>query len=406
MRYFKTVFSVIVLYLVGLAAHADNPFFERQSGMVVGTGWHGPHIVAGESGKLFIVLQNGELRRYKLNKNYSQDWTGADVIGTGWNESFVLGGKDGVFYTITRDGKLKWYGRELGRAENWKEHSGVVIGDGGWNFDRVFGGHDGLIYAVNGDELLLYKHGGDPSKGKNGWDYGEKVIGKAGWGDFVHLAASDNGRIYAVNRDGDLLFYQHNGTDWTVTEQVIGFGWHGVTRLMAAPNGWLFAQMSNGDIRQYGISKLPEQGQGMLPGSMSYDQRLLACVTKNDWPPNGCSTPPKEKVKDYWKTSDLIEADVRDVVVTLGGPAYNAMTSKYDRQFVNACNTHDLCYATPGASKSSCDGAFLGAMKSTCSPLDAECQGMATTYFGFVSQLGDESYQASQKHMKGTFCMN
>ncbi|MAK62690.1 MAG: hypothetical protein CMK09_17100 [Ponticaulis sp.] len=103
------------------------------------------------------------------------------------------------------------------------------------------------------------------------------------------------------------------------------------------------------------------------------------CLAFFEWTPNGCSTP------------DNFASDVTDI---------------YDRRFQNACNNHDVCYATPGKSKSDCDTNFLADMSATCGG-NAVCLGFASGYSGAVaaSNEGQVSYNNAQNRMKGAVCM-
>lgn len=77
-----------------------------------------------------------------------------------------------------------------------------------------------------------------------------------------------------------------------------------------------------------------------------------------------------------------------------GGPLWN---------FTPACNGHDMCYGTCGASKNSCDAQFFIDMKTICdsyiglASLHTNCLIQAGIYYGVVaSSAGDSFYESGQ----------
>jgi hypothetical protein len=72
---------------------------------------------------------------------------------------------------------------------------------------------------------------------------------------------------------------------------------------------------------------------------------------------------------------------------------------KYD--FTNACQTHDQCYATPGASKEACDDQFYRDMRKECDQLTgiwkSNCWSISGSYHEAVRNLGNGFYGSSQK---------
>ena len=86
----------------------------------------------------------------------------------------------------------------------------------------------GPIYAIqpNGD-MLFYKHTGT-ADGSATWSVQAKKIGN-GW-NFKQVFAGEDGAIYAIQPNGDMLFYKHTGTadgaaTWSVQAKKIGNGW-------------------------------------------------------------------------------------------------------------------------------------------------------------------------------------
>lgn len=119
---------------------------------VIGQGWSaGFHYMAGVSGVILLVEDDGDLRWYQYNGAGESDPTGSsgrwhpnsgNVIGRGW-QSFrhIFGGSDGVgglvIYGIEQNGDLRWY-RYVGEGESdpagasdkWHPNSGNTIGRG------------------------------------------------------------------------------------------------------------------------------------------------------------------------------------------------------------------------------------------------------------------------------------
>ncbi|MFD6442841.1 tachylectin-related carbohydrate-binding protein [Peribacillus sp. NPDC060186] len=99
------------------------------------------------------------------------------------------------------------------------------------SFKFVTSDNQSIIYAIeqNGD-LLYYR---DLARnGTSRWDYngaGQRI--GTGWGGFRHVFSGGDGIIYAIEQDGDLLYYRdlaRNGTpSWAYNGvgQRIGTGW-------------------------------------------------------------------------------------------------------------------------------------------------------------------------------------
>ena len=88
---------------------------------------------------------------------------------------------------------------------------------------------DGAIYAIqpNGD-MLFYLYTG-MADGSNTWAVQQKKIGE-GW-NFKQVIAGSDGAIYAIQPNGDMLFYRYTGmadgsSTWAVQQKKIGNGWN------------------------------------------------------------------------------------------------------------------------------------------------------------------------------------
>jgi hypothetical protein len=77
--------------------------------------------------------------------------------------------------------------------------------------------------------------------------------------------------------------------------------------------------------------------------------------------------------------------------------------------FTSACNTHDICYGTLGASKSACDTQFYNNMRAICSSRYPHwyqavqrnaCYASAWTYYQAVKQFGQSAFDNAQKHAR------
>jgi hypothetical protein len=415
-RNFTRVGMLLVL-LAGLvfggAASADNPFFEGPSGAAVGTGWHGPFVLAGEDGVLYLVDGSGDLRWYQNSERYEESYVdgSGSVVGNGWDQVYVLGGKDGVFYVVDDDGNLRWYKRGPGSSiDSWvsEDYLGTVIGTG-WKLDRVFGGHDGIIYGVEDDTLYRYEYIGDPTTDpvdpadpETQWAGPREKVGQGGWMDFVHLTASGN-RIFAVDTAADLWVYDI--FDEKFQGFVIGKGWNGFSRIVAAPGGYIYGQWQDGTLYSYGVAKNPSAGdmgslvsrlevEGSIPaaqrsldlfdGILTSDLEQRACLIQK-FPSDGCSGK-KE-----------IDADLQKSLDFLGIPLKADVNKEHwDSIFLPACAEHDLCYGTTQLTKAQCDKQFLEQLNSLCqigdNAFDPTCKGGALAYHAAVVLKGDGSY--------------
>lgn len=161
------------------------------------------------TGELLIGL-NGEVNL----SNYKQ-------IGQGWQKfSKVFSGGGGILYAIQPTGELFWYKDKFGNGANapnggtgWEVNSGNQIGFDWQKFSQVIGGEDGVIYAIkpNG-ELLWYRdefrNGTNAPSGHTGWAANSgKQIG-TGWNVFTQVVYGGDGMLYGVTHDGNLHWYR------------------------------------------------------------------------------------------------------------------------------------------------------------------------------------------------------
>lgn len=114
------------------------------------------------------------------------------------------------------------------------------------------------IYAVqpNGD-LLFYKHTGTYN-GALTWPVSGAKIGNGWTSNVSRVFAGNDGSIYVVRTNGDLSFYRHTGTDngaatWPVQNAKIGTGWNAadIVKVFAGEDGSIYIIKTNGDLFFY-----------------------------------------------------------------------------------------------------------------------------------------------------------
>ena len=88
----------------------------------------------------------------------------------------------------------------MGPARSLAPRSSVRAG--GKTCEYVFSGGNGIIYAVNQQgQLLFYR---DANQDGTGEVTGPSVIGQGGWQNFKFVFSGGNGIIYAVDQGVDL----------------------------------------------------------------------------------------------------------------------------------------------------------------------------------------------------------
>jgi len=120
---------------------------------------------------------------------------------------------DKSIYGLTAAGELLWY-------PSWTDFSlppnvtdGKQVGIGWGDFAHVFPGGDGILYAVTKDGALLWyrddqRDGSNDPSGNTGWAAASGSQIGTGWAGFSHLFSGGDGVIYAVRATGELLWYQ------------------------------------------------------------------------------------------------------------------------------------------------------------------------------------------------------
>jgi hypothetical protein len=171
---------------------------------------------------------------------------------------FVTGDTDGTIYAVDTSGDLLWYKDTSRNGSGFSfnaPNEGAVIGTG-WNqFSHVIDGGNGVLYAIepNGD-LLWYKD--TARNGTWGWDPNSGHLIGTGWNVFSQVVSGGNGMLYAIEPNGDLLWYRdlaQNGTpDWAAgSSNLIGTGWNVFIDVISNGNGILYGRDNNGNLLWY-----------------------------------------------------------------------------------------------------------------------------------------------------------
>lgn len=120
-------------------------------------------------------------------------------------------------------------------------------------------GGSGIFYAIQADgQLLWYRHSGWATGAVTWAASGGRVIG-SGWAQFVTVLAAADGQIFALRADGTLLWYRYILSDsntgagsWhPASGSVIGSGFNRFTRLIGGWDGVLYGLDANGDMYWY-----------------------------------------------------------------------------------------------------------------------------------------------------------
>jgi len=118
--------------------------------------------------------------------------------------------------------------------------------------ERFAGALDGKLYAVDGDGNLRW-YRDDARDGTTCWSPSSGNVIAEGWGDYLLVVPADEGMLYAVTPDGDLLWFQdlaQNGTSsWAAgSGNVIARGWNVYARVVYGGNGTLYGITKDGAL--------------------------------------------------------------------------------------------------------------------------------------------------------------
>lgn len=193
-------------------------------------------------------------------------WGVARQIGGGWQSmQRIIPSDDGIIYAIDDQGRLLWYKhrgwRDGGGPETWDPqpagHSEVGVGWGAMK--HVVWAGESVLYAVNQDgQLLWYRHDGHRTGGGLAtWaGHSGKVVG-VGWGDMRHILSAGDGLLYAIDLHGQLLWFRHQGfrhggglETWDPVK-VVGTGWGDTRLIFWGGQGLIYAIGGDGRVRWY-----------------------------------------------------------------------------------------------------------------------------------------------------------
>jgi hypothetical protein len=253
----------------GESDRSGSTGWHTNSGNPIGNGWQNFRNILGcGDGVILAIQQNGDLLWYKYQGNGESDRSGStgwhpnsgNPIGNGWQDfrQVFVTPREGMttsarleIYGVAQDGDLLWYSYH-GNGENdrsgntgWDANSGNPIGNGWQSFRQIFGCGDVIFGVQENGDLLWYSYTGNGESnrsGSTGWSPNSgNPIGN-GWQNFRALfgGLDDSGAggglvIYAVAQNGDLLWYQYEGsgendrsgtTGWSPNSgNPIGNGW-------------------------------------------------------------------------------------------------------------------------------------------------------------------------------------
>ncbi|MCO6006185.1 tachylectin-related carbohydrate-binding protein [Actinoallomurus purpureus] len=154
------------------------------------------------------------------------------------------------------DGIFSEYDHSKADAEDGGTLSSFAADHGsGWQkYGHVFGGADGRVYAIepNGNLWRYRLNGSD-------WDTPLRQQIDTGWSYYSQAArhnqvtADSAGYFYAVDAAGKLRIYHYDETAkaWTVRGKVIDNGWDSFNLIVAAGNGVLYARTGAGVLQRY-----------------------------------------------------------------------------------------------------------------------------------------------------------
>jgi Tachylectin len=177
----------------------------------------------------------------------------------------------GSIYALTNDGTLEWYrndtswntvGGEPG-SPNWK--GPINVGSGWQQFTRIVPAADGILYAINSNGTLKwYRHNGYMDGSMN-WSgpidvtpnqrspFGPRF--DLDWGNFKQVFSGGEGVMYAITNDGTLVWYHHRGYLTGTREwdgpRNVGTGWADFTRVFSPGDGVIYAMKPTGEMLWY-----------------------------------------------------------------------------------------------------------------------------------------------------------
>lgn len=174
-----------------------------------------------------------------------------------------------ILYVITQNGDLNWYRNEMSsqRQGSTAWRGPIKVGNGWGALKTVFNGGGAAVYAVQPDGVLLwYGHDGF-FDGTSTWR-GPKQVGRD-WQGFQSIFSGGEYIIYGIQQDGTLLWYRHDGapsgdeTAWAAPHPV-GSGWQSLAKVFSGGKGIIYAIRPDGVLLRY-------LHKGYLTGSLDWE---------------------------------------------------------------------------------------------------------------------------------------
>ena len=169
----------------------------------------------------------------------------------------VFPGRSAIFYIVESNGDLTWYeNKEAAAPEGSLAWSGPNrVGEGWGDVLFSFNGGGSAVYAVQVDGLLdWFSHDGVVD-GSVQWS-GPLGVGE-GWATERVFPAGE-GVIYAVLENGDLQWHRHLGVfdgddEWvrmSSEKRIVGNGWSGLRKAFAGGDGVIFTIDQEGVLQR------------------------------------------------------------------------------------------------------------------------------------------------------------
>jgi N,N-dimethylformamidase len=183
-------------------------------------------LVPGGQGFIYAIRADGVLLLYRHvdfytgGTNWINNGTGL-AIGTEWQQfQTVLSGLDGQLFGLRADGTLLWYryvvSDTASGAGSWAARSGSVIGTGFNTYPRVFGGWGGRIFGLDrAGNLFFYRYlAGDGTNGSGAWQRnGAGAQVGSGWQPFIRVWADELNVVFGIRQGGELNWWRYLADD-------------------------------------------------------------------------------------------------------------------------------------------------------------------------------------------------
>lgn len=127
-------------------------------------------------------------------------------------------------------------------------------------FVHLVGGGSGVIYAVQADgQLLWYRHLGWVTSTTSWTNRGVPRLIGSGWAQFAAVLAGADGTIFAIRGNGDVLWYRYVLTDWTTgagywarnSGARIGYGFDRFVRYFGGYDNVIWGIEGGGNLYRY-----------------------------------------------------------------------------------------------------------------------------------------------------------